>query len=262
MSSAVFSVEGLGKDFGRFTALDDLSFSMLSSDVMGMIGKNGAGKSTCFDIIAGLIRPSAGKVFYKGENITGSRPRDLFRMGIGFTFQKPALFTSMTVIENVQMAILSAEDRAGIMLSPFKPLYREDAIEVLEDFRLADIADVACGQLTYGDLKRLEVAVVMSCNPRLLFMDEPTAGMTPNERGAFMETCVEVALRNGTAVFFIEHDLDNVFHFAGRCLVLDHGRLIADGTPAEVRDDAKVRDIYLGYSFDQLEVANAQANRH
>lgn len=260
--STFLSVEGLCKSFGRFTALDDLSFSMLSSDVMAMIGKNGAGKSTCFDIIAGLTKPDAGKVFFQGENITGKNPRDLFRTGLGFTYQKPALFTSMTVIENVQMSILSAENRAGIMLSPFKSLYREDAIEILEEYRIADIADVACGRLSYGDLKRLEVAVVMAHNPRLLLMDEPTAGMTPKERNKFVETCVEVALRNSTAVFFIEHDLDNVFHFAGRCLVLDHGCLIADGTPAEVRDDARVRDIYLGYSFDNLEVANAQANRH
>lgn len=260
--SALFSVQDLTKSFSKVRALDSVSFDMLSSDVMAIIGKNGAGKSTLFNLVTGKLKPESGKVFYKGNDITGWSPQALFKIGIGCTHQRPAIFTSMTAMENVQLSIFSSEQRAGAMFEPAKELYVEDAMQTLETFGLVDQAPVVAGQLSIGEQKRLEIAMVMAHYPRMLIMDEPTAGLPSAERKDFMELCMETALRNGAALFFLERDLDMVFHFAGRVLALSHGSIVADGTPAEMRDSKLVRELYLGYSFQNLEIANAQTIRH
>ncbi len=260
--SAIFSVEDLSKSFGGLLAVDEVSFGMLSSDVMAVIGKNGAGKSTLFNLVTGKLRPDTGKVKYRDQEITSFGPKELFQIGIGCTHQRPAVFTSMTALENVQLSIFASEKRAGAMFEAAKELYVEDSTRFLETFRIEHLADTVAGKLTIGEQKRLEIAMVMAHYPRLLIMDEPTAGLPAAERGDFMELCMETALREGCALFFLERDLDMVFRFAGRVLVMNHGTIVADGTPSEMRDNAIVRDLYLGYSFENLEIANAQNIRH
>jgi branched-chain amino acid transport system ATP-binding protein len=251
---SILTVEDLTKDFGKFRAVDGVGFTVLRSDVMAMIGPNGAGKSTCFDLITGQLRPSAGRVVLRDRNITGRPPHQICHLGIGRTFQTPALFGSMTVAENVQMAMISAEGRLKALSPRATRLYRDDALALLDEVRMADKADLPCGHLAYGDLRRAELAVALAHGPKLLLMDEPAAGIPAPGRARFMETCVELALRGGAAVLFSERDLDMVFHFAGRVVVLDHGQVIAEGSPLEVRDDERVREAYLGADFSHLKV--------
>lgn len=260
--SALFAAKDLTKSYGKVRALDSVSFDMLSSDVMAIIGKNGSGKSTLFDLVTGKLKPDSGKVFYKDKDITGLSPQNLFKIGIGCTHQRPAIFTSLTAMENVQISIFSSERRAGAMFEGAKALFAEDALNTLDTFGIADQANTVAGQLPIAEQKRLEIAMVMAHYPRMLIMDEPTAGLPSVERSGFMELCMETALRNGAALFFLERDLDMVFHFAGRVLAMNHGVIVADGTPSEMRDSAAVRDLYLGYSFENLEIANAQTIRH
>jgi branched-chain amino acid transport system ATP-binding protein len=249
---AILRVEGLTKDFGRFRALDGVDFTVLRSDVMALIGPNGAGKTTCFDLITGQLKPRAGRVVLRDRDITGRPAHQICHLGIGRTFQTPALFGSMTVAENVQMAMLSAEGRFKALSPRASKLYRDDALALLDELRVRDKADLPCAGLAYGDLRRAELAVVLAQGPKLLVLDEPAAGIPAPERAAFMETCVALALRGGAAVLFSEHDLDLVFHFAGRVVVLDHGRVVAEGSPLEVRDDQRVRETYLGADFSHL----------
>ena len=211
-----------------------------------MIGPNGAGKSTCFNMAGGQLRPDRGRVVLGGRDITGTPPRAIWRLGVGRTFQIAATFASMSVAENVQMALIS---HAGRVFDPFgraRRFARDEALELLAQVGLREQADRACGELAYGDVKRLELAMALANQPRLLLMDEPTAGMAPRERIALMALTASIARARRLAVLFTEHDMDVVFAHADRIVVLDRGVLIAEGRPAEVRADAKVRAVYLG----------------
>lgn len=251
--SDLLTIENLTKDYGRFRAVDHVSFRVLRSDCLAIIGPNGAGKSTCFNMLGGQIKPDGGRISFNGRDITGLESRQICRLGIGRTFQIPEVFHSMTVAENVQMAMIAAENELSAFGPPAKRLYRSDTIDLLEEVGISSLADRPCGLLAYGELKRIELAIALAHNPRVLLMDEPTAGMSPDERLEFMDTCVELALRGGTALVFTEHDMDVVFQYAGRIVVLHQGKVIADGGPGEVRADHLVRDVYLGADFSHLE---------
>jgi branched-chain amino acid transport system ATP-binding protein len=252
--SAVLRVAGLTKAYGRFRALDGVAFEMLKSDVLAVIGPNGAGKSTCFNLIGGQLRPDAGTVHLEGRDITGLAPARICRLGLGRTFQIPASFGSFSVLENVQLAMIAAAGELHRLWTRASGLHRDAARALLERVDMADQAARPCGLLAYGDLKRVELAIALAQSPRLLLMDEPTAGMAPAERTDFMESCVKLALQGGSAVLFTEHDMDVVFKHAGRVLVLDRGQVIAEGSPAEVADNDEVREVYLGHDFTQLVV--------
>jgi branched-chain amino acid transport system ATP-binding protein len=249
---AILTVDNLTKSFGRFRAVDGVSFTVLRSDVMALIGPNGAGKSTCLNLISGHLKPNAGRILLRDRDVTGRPPHKICHLGVGRTFQIPAVFKSMTVAENVQMAMISAEGRLAAISGTTARIYRDDAIGLLEEVSMSGKADVACSVLAYGELRRVELAMALAHGPRLLLMDELAAGIPGPQRPEFMETCLELALRGGAAVLFTEHDLDMVFHFAGRVAVLHHGELIAEGSPLEVRDDERVREAYLGADFSHL----------
>lgn len=251
--SDLLTIENLTKNYGRFRAVDQVSFRVLRSDSLAIIGPNGAGKSTCFNMIGGQIKPDAGRISFNDRDITGLNSRQICRLGIGRTFQIPEVFQSMTVAENVQMSMIAAEKELSDFGPPVKRLYRADTIELLEEVGISGLADRPCGLLSYGELKRIELAIALAHNPRILLMDEPTAGMSPDERLEFMDTCIELALRDGTALIFTEHDMDIVFQYAGRIVVLHQGKVIADAGPGEVRMDPLVRDVYLGADFSHLE---------
>ncbi len=246
MSTAVLLVEGLHKAFGGVQAVADVSLAVAAGEMLALIGPNGAGKSTCFNMLNGQLAPDAGVVRLDGRDIVGLRPRAIWRLGVGRTFQITATFASLSVRENVQMALYSHMGRLRSLLQRFGAAFRPEADALLAQVGMLDQADRVCGVLAYGDLKRVELAIALANQPRLLLMDEPTAGMAPKERVALMELTAQLARARNIAVLFTEHDMDVVFSQADRIIVLDRGQLIAGGTPEEVRSNPNVRAVYLG----------------
>jgi ABC-type branched-subunit amino acid transport system ATPase component len=241
---STLDVRELSKSFGGVRAVDRVSFSVAAGELLAMIGPNGAGKTTCFNLINGQLRPDAGQVLFEGRKLEGYVPSERCRLGIGRTFQVAATFASMTARENVQVALLS---NAGKLSSIVASVSRgEEAMRLLELTGMHEQADRPCSELAYGDLKRVELAVALAARPRLLLMDEPTAGMAAAERESLMSLVARISNEQGISVLFTEHDMDIVFRHADRVIVLAEGELIAQGTPAEVRADARVREVYLG----------------
>jgi branched-chain amino acid transport system ATP-binding protein len=243
---SILAVAGLAKSFGGVRAVDGASFTVAAGELLAMIGPNGAGKTTCFNLINGQLRPDAGEISFAGKRIERRSPTERFRLGLGRTFQVAATFGSMTVLENVQVAVLSRERKLTSAVSFLGGFSNDKARQILEQVGIVPLAERPCAELAYGDLKRVEFAVALAGRPRLLLMDEPTAGMASAERLALMKLVKEVATEAGISVLFTEHDMDAVFGFADRVIVLADGALIAQGTPAEVRADARVRRVYLG----------------
>ena len=244
--SPALEVRSLSKAFGGVQAVDDVSFAVAAGELLAMIGPNGAGKTTCFNMLNGQLAPDRGRIALRGEDIAGLKPRQIWRRGVGRTFQITATFASMSVRENVQMALISHNRRIGSLFARAASLYRAEALSLLEKVGMADQADRPCGVLAYGDLKRVELAVALANAPGLLLMDEPTAGMAPKERIELMELSARLARADGIAILFTEHDMDVVFAHADRVIVLDRGRLIAEGLPHDVRSEPAVREVYLG----------------
>jgi branched-chain amino acid transport system ATP-binding protein len=197
-------------------------------------------------LINGQLRPDNGRIIIMGKEINGRKPRDVWKLGVGRTFQITATFPSMTVLENIQMALLSYHRRTNSLLRKVSQLYADESIELLKRVGIGDQADRTCGVLAYGDLKRVELAVALANKPRLLLMDEPTAGMGPAQRQTLMELTRNIVRTQNIGVLFTEHDMDVVFNHADRIIVLSRGELMAEGTPAEVQKNAKVKEIYLG----------------
>lgn len=244
--NAIIEVRGLSRNFGGLKAVDGLSFRLEKGELLAMIGPNGAGKSTCFDMLTGHLRPTSGEIFLKGEPVGGRSPRYIWRRGAGRTFQVAATYASMTVVENVQMALIVRNRRLFSILALARRLCRDEALALLDLVGMAGQADRHCATLAYGDLKRLELAAALAHGPDVLLMDEPTAGMAPGERRALMRLVSEISRDRGVSVLFTEHDMDAVFGHASRILVLDRGRLVAQGGVEEIRADPRVREIYLG----------------
>ncbi len=242
----LLEVRDLTKNFGALRAVDHVSFALDPGEVRALIGPNGAGKTTCFNMLFGLLSPDEGSIRYRGEDITREPPQRIWRRGVGRTFQIAATFVSMTVRENVQMALLSHHRRAFSLLRPARRLFREEADALLAAVGLLDQAARPAAVLAYGDLRRLEIAIALVHRPDLLLMDEPTAGMAARERFELMELVAGLVAERGIGVLFTEHDMDVVFGFAERIMVMDHGRLLTVGTPEEVRADPRVREVYLG----------------
>jgi branched-chain amino acid transport system ATP-binding protein len=242
----ILAVRNLRKSFGGVQAVADVSFDVAAGQMLALIGPNGAGKSTCFNMLNGQLPPDGGRVQFEGRDITGLRPRKVWRLGVGRTFQITATFASMTVVENIQMALLSHHRRLWGLWPRAAQLHRDAAMALLQQVGMVEQAERACGVLAYGDLKRVELAVALANAPRLLLMDEPTAGMAPKERISLMELTAQIARDRNIAVLFTEHDMDVVFAHAHRIIVLSRGRLIAEGTPQQVRADKAVQEVYLG----------------
>ena len=244
--TAVLETRSLSRSFGAIKAVDNVSFSLAKGELLAMIGPNGAGKSTCFNMLMGQLSPSAGEVFLNGQNIVGLKPRQIWRRGVGRTFQITSTYSSMTVIENVQMALVSHHGKTFSIWPFATDLYHDEALGFLTLVDMHAQADRHCAVLAYGDLKRLELAIALCHTPTLLLMDEPTAGMAPKERIALMQLTADIVQDRGVSVLFTEHDMDVVFAHAHRVMVLNRGQLIADGSVEAIRNDRKVQEIYLG----------------
>ena len=243
---SVLSVTNLAKAYGGVRAVNGVSFEVGKGEFVALIGPNGAGKTTCFNLLSGQLRPDGGDIRLGGRSIAGLQPHAIWRLGVGRTFQITATFGSMSVRENVQMALLSAARRLFVPWGRATRFAPADANALLERVGMLDLAETTCATLAYGDLKRLELAIALAHRPKLLLMDEPTAGMAPEERGQLMALARRLARDEAISALFTEHDMDVVFGHAERVLVLHAGEIIAQGAPADVQRDARVQEVYLG----------------
>jgi branched-chain amino acid transport system ATP-binding protein len=246
MTTPVLSVRHLSKSFGGLQAVSDVSFDLAAGELLALIGPNGAGKTTCFNMLNGQLKADSGEVKLNGESILGLSPRRIWRKGVGRTFQITATYASMTVRENVQMALISNARQTWNLWSRASALHVNRANDLLELVGMADQAERAAAILAYGDLKRLELAIALAHDPKLLLMDEPTAGMAPKERVRLMQLTAGIVRDQGISVLFTEHDMDVVFAHAHRIMVLNRGELIAVGSVDDIRNDARVQEVYLG----------------
>jgi len=246
MTTPVLSVRHLSKSFGGLQAVSDVSFDLAAGELLALIGPNGAGKTTCFNMLNGQLKADSGEVKLNGESILGLSPRRIWRKGVGRTFQITATYASMNVRENVQMALISNARQTWNLWSRASALHVNRANDLLELVGMADQAERAAAILAYGDLKRLELAIALAHDPKLLLMDEPTAGMAPKERVRLMQLTAGIVRDQGISVLFTEHDMDVVFAHAHRIMVLNRGELIAVGSVDDIRNDARVQEVYLG----------------
>ena len=243
---SVLEVMSLSKSFGGVHAVREVSFTVGAGEFLALIGPNGAGKSTCFNMINGQLAPDSGDVRLQGRSIVGLLPRAIWRLGVGRTFQIAATFGSMTVAENVQMALISHAGEIFSFGRPAAKRHRERALNLLAQVGMHDAADRACRELAYGDVKRIELAIALANEPRLLLMDEPTAGMARRERNELIALVKRLVVERGISVLFTEHSMDVVFAFADRIIVLARGRLIADGDVQSIRENPEVQRVYFG----------------
>ena len=242
----LLEVSGLSKSFGGFRAVNAVGFTVAAGELLAMIGPNGAGKTTTFNMVNGQLRPDAGSVTLNGVELVGKKPRDIWRQGVGRTFQIAETFASLSVVENVQMALLSADSKLFSMWQRAAAYKRDEALALLDHVGMRAQAERPCSELAYGDVKRVELAIALANAPKLLLMDEPTAGMAPDERNALMALTKRLVAERGIAVLFTEHSMDVVFAHADRIIVLARGKLIAEGRPAEIRDHPEVQAVYFG----------------
>ena len=242
----LLEVRDVWKAFGGVRAVAGVSLQLPRGEVRAVIGPNGAGKTTLLNLLTGQLPCDHGVVVFKGERISGLSPERIWRRGISRTFQITATFGSLTVLENVQVALLSHQKRSRDLFSRAADLVREPAMDLVRMVGLDDQADRVCTTLAFGDLKRLELAIALANAPGLLVLDEPTAGMAPQERMDLMALALRIVRERGATLLFTEHDMDVVFAAAQRITVMHQGRVIAEGDPQEVRDNPRVQEVYLG----------------
>ena len=246
--SHLLDVESLTKSFAGVDALRGISFAVARGEVVALIGPNGAGKTTCFNVIHGEVAADAGNVRFDGRSTLGMPVHAIARLGIGRTFQLAATFASMRVRESIALAFAARAGHDGRALSGPLSTHSADCEALLARLGIAGLAEAHCAALAYGDAKRLELAMALAGSPKLLLMDEPTAGMTPRARRELMDLVIDLARIDRLTIVFTEHDMDIVFAYAERIVVLDRGAVLADGTPEVIRAHRGVQDVYLGTS--------------
>ena len=248
----MLTVKGIAKKFGGNAAVNHISFELGEGEMLALIGPNGAGKSTTFNMINGQIRPDCGDILLNNESLIGLTAKNTWKLGISRTFQVAATFQTLTLAENVQMALLSTDGQLFSLWRRANDYRREDAMNLLHMVGLDKLAHQASSNLAYGDVKRLELALAMANDPKILLMDEPTAGMAPAERKSLMALIRELVQHrkltggNSLSVLFTEHSMDVVFDFADRIIVMAGGDLIAQGTTEMIKSNQRVQEVYFG----------------
>ena len=242
----MLEVRGVSKAFDGFEAVAGVSLSVGRGQIAAIIGPNGAGKTTLFNLVTGHLRPDAGAVLLEGRDITGLPPYRVCRLGMGRSFQRTNIFPRLTVFQNVQAAFLSHNGRGLDLLSRVERLYRDETNALLASLGLLERGGEISGFLSHGAQKQLELGIALASEPRVLLLDEPTAGMSATETREAIQLISRIARERELTLLFTEHDMDVVFSIAQRITVLHQGRVIAEGAPAEVRGDPEVRRVYLG----------------
>jgi branched-chain amino acid transport system ATP-binding protein len=242
--------KGLVRRFGALVAVDDVDLTVEPGEIRAVIGPNGAGKSTVFNLITSVLKPSAGEVFFAGENITGMPVYEVAQKGIARTFQLCHVFPALSARENVRIAAQARDRRRWRFLGGGSVLEQSAAVadEAIERMRLARFADVTAAMLSHGDQRLLEIAMAIAQKPRLLMLDEPTQGLSIEETGRAVQILKDMLAAGDLSVLLVEHDMEVVFKLADNITVLHRGRVIADGPPAAVRGNPEVRSAYLGGS--------------
>lgn len=243
---ALLEISGLSKQFGGFAAVQDVDVRVGQGTIHSVIGPNGAGKTTFFRLLTGIHRPSRGRVIFDGNDITGARPHVVSRRGLTQSFQITNVFPRLSALESVQVAILARRGRTLDFVSAHHRRVMSEASDLLDEVGLQHAADAQAQTLSHGDQRVLEVALALATRPRLLLLDEPTAGMSPFETERMVQLVTELARAHGLTVLLSEHDMDVVFGISDEVTVLHRGRVIAHGPPGQVQDDQEVIDVYLG----------------
>jgi branched-chain amino acid transport system ATP-binding protein len=265
--AAILHAQGLHKSFGAVTAASDINAAIEKDSVLGLIGTNGAGKTTFINMITGYLKPDRGRIHYEGRDITGLAPRDITRIGICRSFQIPQLYASLTTFENMMIGIgvvLQNAGRGGFFArgAPLVPGYDLPAEEVaerlLERFGLAEYRDKNAQVLPGGVRKLLDIALTMVAKPKILLLDEPTSGVSAEEKFAIMEMIMKAVRAEGTTVLFVEHDMEVVSRFAERVLAFYDGRIIADAPPAQALNDPEVKRFVVGGTLQRIDEAQAK----
>jgi branched-chain amino acid transport system ATP-binding protein len=244
----VLEVTSLSKSFDGFKAVKNASLSVKDGEVVAVIGPNGAGKTTLFNLITGVIKPDSGKVIFKGEDITGLKPFEVCRRGMSRSFQVVNVFPRLSVFENVQVSVLSRQKRTWNLFTPSSRLAIAETEKILENVGLTDVGEATSTALSHGERKVLEIAIALGGNPEFLILDEPTAGMSPEETSRCIDLIRQLKEKLGITILFCEHDMEIVFSISDRIMVMVRGSTIIEGTCDEVRCCQEVQDAYLGGS--------------
>jgi branched-chain amino acid transport system ATP-binding protein len=242
----VLQVKSISKSFSGFRAVKDTSLEVRKGEIVAVIGPNGAGKTTLFNLITGIVKPDSGEVIFKGRNITGLSPHVICRIGMSRSFQVVNVFQRLTVFENVQVSVLSKERKSWNLFTPSKKLMVDETNRILESVGLIDKQNSISGALSHGDRKVLEIAIALGGSPEFLILDEPTAGMSPEETVRCIELIKQLSEKMGLTILFCEHDMELVFAISNRIMVMVRGVSIIQGTCADVRCNKAVQEAYLG----------------
>jgi branched-chain amino acid transport system ATP-binding protein len=246
VTDEILSTSKLCRSFGGVHAVKDVTLTVPRGQLRAIIGPNGAGKTTLFNLLTGYLSCDAGRIFFKGSDITGFPPHYLCRHGLGRTFQLNSIFPNATILENVQLALLAHRGKTWNPLASARRLMLRETEELLDRLGLADQADKVGSALSYGDRRRLEMALALACQPELLLLDEPTSGMSLGEKPALVRLIQEVVKEKGVTTVLIEHDMDVVFSVSDRITVMHQGSILAEGTPGEIQANPRVQEVYLG----------------
>ncbi len=244
----MLEVRGLSKSFGGFLAVNKATLEVSKGEIVAVIGPNGAGKTTLFNLVTGILKPDGGQVIFKGEEITGLPAHKTCKKGITRSFQVVNIFSRLTVFENVRISVLSQQGKTYHWFTPSRDLVNKETGEILESVGLINKKDNVCGALSHGDQKVLEIAIALAGKPELLILDEPTAGMSPEETARCIDLIKRFSQNLGLTILFCEHDMELVFAIAQRIMVMVRGSTIIQGLPREVRSHKRVQDAYLGES--------------
>lgn len=242
----MLQVEGVIKSFDDFMAVNGANLTVGKGEIVAVIGPNGAGKTTLFNLITGALKRDRGRIVFKGEDIGELPPYEICKKGISRSYQIVNIFPRLTVFENVQVAVLSYQRRSSNLFRPAQGIAVNETKSILESMGLSDKEKSIAGSLSHGDQKILEIAIALGNEPELLILDEPTAGMSPEETQATMELVKRLANQRGLTILFCEHDMDIVFSIAQSIMVMRHGQTIIQGSLEEVRNNKEVQEAYLG----------------
>ncbi|MBI5969019.1 MAG: ABC transporter ATP-binding protein [Deltaproteobacteria bacterium] len=242
----LLKVEGLSKSFGALMAVHNVNLEVDEEEQVAIIGPNGAGKTTFFNLLTGYLPKDSGKVLFDGEDLTKLSSDQIIRKRVGRSFQIVNIYPETSVFESIQMTLIASRRKSYDLFSPAKKMYREETERILEAVGLTELKYVPGGSLSHGDKKRVEMGMVLALKPRLVLLDEPTAGMAPEETLATMALVKELAEKEHLTMIFTEHDMSVVFAWAKRIVVMYQGTIIADGQPEEIKGNPEVRKVYLG----------------